>query len=122
MNAGMRLTLAVLVGMAHGLAGCGPTPVRDLSAHYREHQDYRSLRELVKCLNLGMSEKQVTAILGQPDYSPTDGIYYYSSDREVEYEGGTTCVGVIVEYHVSTGGKAAPIRTLEGWNFGPVYE
>ena|SRR5215204_1406322 len=65
------------------------------SARYKKSRDYRSLRVLIRRLKIGMPRSKVEEILGEPDYSPVEGQYYYSSDRE-NAKGVT--IGLVVEY------------------------
>jgi hypothetical protein len=62
---------------------------------YRKTRDYKCLRALVKRLRLGMPQSGVEALLGEPDYSPIEGQYYYSSNRRAA--NGET-IGLVVEY------------------------
>lgn len=71
-----------------------PRRIEQAREHYRAHHDYVSLELLSRLLKKGMPKKQVQSLLGAPDYSPTDGQDYYSSDRE---EHGSS-VGLILNY------------------------
>jgi hypothetical protein len=50
---------------------------------------------LTKLLKVGMPRAKVEEILGEPDYSPVEGQYYYSSNRE---NSKGVIVGLVVEY------------------------
>lgn len=65
------------------------------SAHYKKSRDYQSLKILIKRLKVGMPRSKVEEILGEPDYSPVEGVYYYASNRE-NSEGVT--IGLLLEY------------------------
>jgi hypothetical protein len=65
------------------------------SARYKKSRDYRSLRVLTKRLKVGMPRAKVEEVLGEPDYSPVEGQYYYSSDRE---NSKGVILGLVVEY------------------------
>lgn len=53
------------------------------SATYKAKRDYKSLKILTqKALFIGLIKEKVVEILGEPDYSPTEGLYYYSSDKK----------------------------------------
>lgn len=66
------------------LISCTTTQERQLeqaSRQYKAHRDYASLAVIAKHLTKGMVQSKVTDWLGEPDYSPIAGQYYYSSDR-----------------------------------------
>ena len=79
MRAPSRLAaLAVLLLLA---ASCASALER-ASHRYKQDRDYASLETIAHSLRTGMSRAEVEALLGSPDYSPTDGQYNYSSSRE----------------------------------------
>src|SRR5262249_32773235 len=43
------------------------------SASYKKNRDYKSLKALVKLLKIGMPQRKVEDLLGEPDYSPIEG-------------------------------------------------
>lgn len=65
-------------------------------------------------LKKGDSKQAIFAILGEPDYSPSSGIYYFSA---VETGEGQDCpLGVIVEFDEVAENEAqrdADVRLLE---------
>jgi hypothetical protein len=93
------------------------------SARYKTIRDYRSLKLLVKRLKVGMPPSKVEEILGEPDYSPVDGQYYYSSNRENSK--GVT-IGLVVEYRKTEyrGGDIHTVITgkLESFRLMPIAE
>jgi len=79
--------------------------VERAGSSYRIHKDYVSLELISKHLHRGMSRSEVESLLGEADYSPIEGQYYYSSDRreavgsEQEQDTQMTVpVGLVVEY------------------------
>lgn len=81
------------------------------SALYKRSRNYASLRVLVKRLKVGMSQQTVERLLGEPDYSPIEGQFYYSSDRK--NAGGVT-IGLVVEYRKTEYRKDGIHTTLTG--------
>lgn len=106
------------------LGSCGYPSLRRVSTHYKAHKDYASLKMIYKHLGRGMKRSKVENLLGEPDYSPINGQYYYSSDRE-EYPEGSTAdqnkvpVGLVVDYRNPLGVLTNELQTL--W-LGPVGE
>ena len=93
------------------------------SARYRKTRDYRSLKILIKRLKVGMPRARVEEVLGEPDYSPVEGQYYYSSDRKNSK--GVT-IGLVVEYRKTEyrGGDIHTVITgrLESFILMPIGE
>jgi outer membrane protein assembly factor BamE (lipoprotein component of BamABCDE complex) len=71
--------LAVLLAISIVIS-CA-TSLDRASASYRQNRDFGSLQLIHKHLHKGMPRRQVERVLGEPDYSPTDGQYYYSSSE-----------------------------------------
>lgn len=122
-----RLAASALLLLAGGaLHSCAPREGRTLEAiagHYRAHRDYASLAGLIPALKLGMDRQDVEKLLGRPEYSPTDGQYYYGSDK---CDADGLPMTLIVEYRVSeyTGDDIRTRMTnqLQSFTFGPVGE
>ncbi|MEZ5448262.1 MAG: hypothetical protein R3E89_04325 [Thiolinea sp.] len=70
--------------------------------HYRQQQDYGSLRVLHQQLEKGMDRDDVEALLGKPEYSPITGVDYYPSDHR-SAEQGYAALGLVVEYNDAQG-------------------
>ncbi len=121
-----RKPAALLFVILGALAASGCAPKTDelsrLSAGFRKEHDLRSLTLILGHLSLGMPRAEVEQILGRPDYSPIEGLYYYAvSDRKTE-EG--TPIGLIVEYRrtdVRTG-ETVLSGKLESLYLGPIGE
>jgi outer membrane protein assembly factor BamE (lipoprotein component of BamABCDE complex) len=74
-----RLLVPLLLVMS---TSCSTALDRASDAYKRNH-DHASLQVIHKYLRSGMTRREVEALLGAPDYSPTDGQYYYqSSERD----------------------------------------
>ncbi|HIO92752.1 MAG TPA: hypothetical protein EYG68_07900 [Leucothrix mucor] len=57
------------------------TPVDNNISPLIETYSTADLQEISKQLKEGMSKEEVEKVLGVSDYSPTDGLYYYSSEN-----------------------------------------
>lgn len=103
------------------LLGCATTSLEQVSNHYQAQRDYASLEILHQQLRTGMNRAEVENLLGEPDYSPIEGQYYYSSDGEDESdpERGPVSVGVVVDYRDETGALSKKLQTF--W-LGPIGE
>ncbi len=114
------LCLAIIVGTVLACGQCSRSLSRSSDSYRRSH-DYPSLSVIVGALRLGQPRAEVEKLLGLPDYSPTSGLFYYSSDRRTE--GGTT-VGLIVEYRTTDPrtGETRETGKLESFALGPIAE
>jgi hypothetical protein len=76
---------------------------------------------LVKYLKRGMPRSKVVSILGEPDYSPVDGQYYYSSDKT---NSKGVIIGLVVEYRKYVGNDVDMTVTgkLESFKLMPIGE
>jgi hypothetical protein len=89
------------------------------SSNYKRHHDYQSLLLIFQYLHPGMSQNEVEALLGAPDYSPIDGQYYYGSQANCscgEDEPSAPC-GVVIMYQ-----PHPTLPTLESCWFGAIRE
>jgi hypothetical protein len=92
------------------------------SESFKKNHDYESLNLLVGRLRLGFARAEVERLLGPPDYSPIDGLYYYAAADRRTPEG--TTIGLIVEYrrlNVRSGEEVVSGR-LESFTLGPIAE
>ena len=69
--------LAVLLVFAASCAGS----LERASARYKKDREFASLETITRSLHTGMNKAEVEALLGPPDYSPTDGQGSYSSSE-----------------------------------------
>jgi hypothetical protein len=121
----MRARRAILLPLMLALVAC-PSPSRsltDASASYRNQRDYASLATIHSHLAKEMPRTEVERLLGEPDYSPTEGQYYYSSDRK---EASTSpadrppaTLGLVVDYRDANG---AVTNRLQRFTLGPIGE
>jgi hypothetical protein len=91
------------------------------SARYQKTDNFRSLKVLVKRLRPGMPRSKVESILGEPDYSPVDGQYYYSSDKK---NAKGVIIGLVIEYRKYVGNETDMTVTgkLESFSLMPIGE
>ena len=90
------------------LSSCHAQLLEQASISYQKHHDYTSLETIYRHLTKGMKRTDIERLLGEPDYSPIEGQYYYSSDREDYLENGTVdqnkvSVGVVLDYNNDEG-------------------
>lgn len=118
---GKTIGLAPSVSLRAGQ--CSKRKSKTASQRYKRTRDYTSLKTLTGCLKLGMPQSEVESLLGEPDYSPIEGQYYYSSNRK-NAEG--VILGLVVEYRKTTyGGAEIKIEItgkLESFSLMPIGE
>ena len=75
------------------------------SDNYKRNRDYTSLEEIYSSFSKGVHNEKVIRLLGEPDYSPIDGQYYYLSDSSeyIEEQGRDAIIGLVVDYRNSNG-------------------
>ena len=104
------------------ITGCTGRHLRDASMKYKATRDHDSLKYIASRLHKGTPRAEVEALVGRPDYSPTDGQYYYSSDKTERIEEHPVLeavIGLVVEYRDSRGRVTDHLQSL--W-FGPIGE
>jgi hypothetical protein len=115
--------LSQILLMCVFLAACSGdlSPLENASKSYKSDRNYRSLEILNKNILKGMPRKEVERLLGEPDYSPVDGLYYYSSNHaELSKEQGReVTVGLVVDYRDK---KGVVTDTLQDFRMGPIGE
>lgn len=101
------------------LVGCN-TQAQELepaSRSYQAHRDYPSLAVISVHLRKGMARSKVIDLLGEPDYSPLAGQYYYSSDRRETVQHGKKemqiPVGLIIDYRDEQGRVTKRLQTFQ---------
>ena len=90
------------------------------SQSYKQRGDYASLRVITRHLAKGMSMREVEGLLGKADYSPTEGQYYYGSDRSEYVKEAEREIGITLVLEFRSGGTLT--GRLESWWLGPVGE
>jgi outer membrane protein assembly factor BamE (lipoprotein component of BamABCDE complex) len=100
-----RLAYMVLASIL--LAGClaSFSTLENASENYKLNKNYASLEAIYRTFTKGMLRQEVETLLGDPDYSPIDGQYYYSSDHSEYSEDQQRDIGVglVVDYRDSDG-------------------
>ncbi|MCW5202352.1 MAG: hypothetical protein QTN59_12730 [Candidatus Electrothrix communis] len=101
------------------LVGCN-TQAQELesaSRGYKAHRDYASLAVISRHLRKGMAQTEVEELLGEADYSPLAGQYYYSSDRQQTVLHGKKemqiPVGLIIDYQDEQGRVTKRVQTFQ---------
>jgi len=90
-------------------ASCGVQvqALEQASRSYKAHKDYASLEAIYRHLSKRMERGEVEDLLGEPDYSPIEGLYYYSSSRRKAESRGkeqiNLPVGLVVDYRDKEG-------------------
>lgn len=99
--------------------------LKQASASYKMHRDYASLKKIFPHLTRGMKRSDVERLLGEPDHSPCEGLFYYSSDREesLSDEGAPpdrkAVVGIVLDYRDK---KGVLTDRLQKFWIGPIGE
>lgn len=98
------------------------SPVALASASYKQRGDAASLLILFGHLKVGMPRKDVERLLGRPNYSPTEGQYYYGSDASCSHdvENPSAPCGVVVDYRKPP--EYTPTEYLQSCWFGAIAE
>jgi outer membrane protein assembly factor BamE (lipoprotein component of BamABCDE complex) len=109
------------------LIGCGSeaNELEQASRSYKTQQDYASLERIHMHLRTGMARTEVEELLGEPDYSPVEGQYYYSSNRQETAGSGKKQVkqidmpvGLVVEYRDEQGKLTGQVQKFWLGNIG----
>jgi hypothetical protein len=87
------------------------------SSSYKLRKDYASLEVIHRHLALGMARPAVETLLGEADYSPIEGQYYYLSDRQERLkdageEQGEASVGLVLDYRNKQGELTDALQTF----------
>jgi hypothetical protein len=100
-----RYPVAIAILVTCALCVACSSRLEDAGAKYREQRDYASLEIVVGNLSQGMDRKRVETLLGEADYSPTKGLYYYSSSKREHdpAQGRDVSVGLVVDYRDKDG-------------------
>jgi len=100
------------------LAGCN-SQIDELelaSRSYKAHRGYASLEIIHRYLHKGMMRSKVEELLGEADYSPIKGQYYYSSDRSEVVGSGkermNVPVGLVVDYRDEQGNLTGQLQSF----------
>ncbi len=112
-NRWLRVFFAIVLLLT--ACACHAQGLQEASSSYKANRDYASLAVLAAHLRTGMARTDVEALLGEADYSPIEGQYYYSSDRrELAPEtGAEEPVGLVVEYRDEQGTLTEQLQQFE---------
>ena len=88
---------------------------------YKKTKNYNSLEMIYNSLNMGDNRDKIENLLGEPDYSPIEGLYYYSSDKESysDEQQRYVPVGVVLDYR---GQDGIITNTLQKYSIGIIEE
>lgn len=117
----IRMLQILLIGSL--IAGCSGnlSAIENASVNYKNTKDFKSLEIIFKHLSKETPSKEAKRLLGEPDYSPTKGQYYYSSNKS-EYskeQDREVPLGLVVDYRDKNG---AVTETLQEFWIGPIGE
>lgn len=95
--------------------------LEEASLKYRQSRDYASLEFIHNQLVKGMPRQAVLNLLGEPDYSPIEGQYYYSSNKSIKIpeRASEVPVGLVVDYRNPDGILTDSLQTF---SLGPIGE
>lgn len=115
-RAGIRALLLLLVI----IPGCHS---QDQPGSCRIEGPRQLLPEEVERIHLGMDKVDLEALLGQPDYSPVGGQYYFSTGGAcpLDEERSAPC-GVVADFRNYTGGESLLMDSLQSCWWGAIAE
>jgi len=82
------ITIPKILALAIICSSCSTYTLKQASISYKNNRDYESAKIICDLLRVGMKKSDVENLLGEPDYSPVEGDYYYSIayDEEKYFE------------------------------------
>ena len=94
--------------------------LQQAAKHFRANRDYASLKIISQHLAVGMSHRMIEKLLGKADYSPTDGLYYYSAKVLVfiKKQNRYTARGLVVDYRDENGNTTMTLKKYFLQNLG----
>jgi hypothetical protein len=80
--------------------------------------------EKVRHVQLGMSKGELESVLGEADYSPTEGQFYFSTGGDCPLEGSDrpAACGVVAEFRESNGSDLVLTESLQACWWGGIGE
>lgn len=97
--------------------GCSAssTDLKVASKTYKLHKDFASVEVILRAVSKGMPRSDIEALLGVPDYSPTRGQYYYSTNKTIYKKAHkrNVNVGLIVDYRDEAGDDTETIQKFQ---------
>lgn len=104
------------------LVGCASNrSIENASANYKAKKDYKSLETLYNHLSENRSRQEADRLLGEPDISPIEGLFFYASTHS-KYsivQSQDVIYGLVVDYRNKNGMVTRKIQAL--W-IGPMDE
>jgi len=115
-----------LMALALTLGGCQTTPN---STGCRIEGPLELMPERIKQVRLGMSQNELENLLGPADYSPTEGVFYYSTGGDCPLEdcplddaNRVASCGLVVEFRDYSSYEVVISRTLQSCWWGAIGE
>ena len=113
----MKKTNTLLFFVILLLSSCSYQSLERASRNYKADKDYASLQVIYKHLDEGMKRTEVERLLGEPDYPPIEGQYYFSTDHSEYPKDGATdrvkvTVGLVIDYRNQLGGLTDELQTF----------
>lgn len=114
-------SLPLMLVVLH-LAGChGKATVAGCDIQGPEHL----IPDQAKRIRLGMSQTELASLLGEPDYSPIDGLYYFSTggDCPLDDNGRLAPCGVVADFRNDAEGRDPVLKnSLQSCWWGAIGE
>lgn len=75
-------------------------------------------------IHLGMSKRELQTVLGEPDYSPSEGLFYFSTGKDCPLgdENRVAACGVIASFRTLSGSVLKITDTLQSCSWGAIGE
>lgn len=110
-----------MFALALFLTGCHQ---KSASAGCRIEGPEHLMPEQVKRVRLGMSQAELEAVLGAADYSPTTGVFYFSTggDCPLEDSDRLASCGVVAEFLHHNDSEPVHSETLQSCRWGAIGE
>jgi hypothetical protein len=107
-----RFSLVTVGLMISITCSASSTDLKTASETYKLHKDFASVEIILRSVSKGMPRSDVEKLLGIPDYSPTSGQFYYSTNKTVfdKAQNRNVNVGLVIDYRDDTG---KPTRILQ---------
>lgn len=113
---------SVIVGvMIANTCFANPADLETAGKNYRQHKDFASIEIINRTLSKGMPRRNIEKLLGTPDYAPTNGLFYYSTNKTVfdKTHNHKVNIGLIVDYRDK---NSNPTETLQNFSIEQIGE
>ncbi|WP_086930275.1 hypothetical protein [Agarilytica rhodophyticola] len=110
----MKIATFGLIPLLIILVGCNASMSARESANYSTEKSLAQIQAVHNKLSIGMTKQEVDALLGNPDYSPEDGKYYYASSEKLylSSEEKELSVGLVIEYRNKDGSVSESLQNF----------